>query len=80
MTEYIGYFIIAFFGIYYFVFIICLIYFSIKEEWFCKNQLPEWKENLIQYYLHWKKRGKYQSIDNYVPEIDLTIENLDDII
>ena len=80
MIEYIGYFIIAFFGIYYFIFIICFIYFSIIEEWFCKNRLPEWKDKIVIRYLNWKERHKYQSIDNYVPEIDFTVERLDDII
>ncbi len=80
MIEYIEYFILTFFGLYYIVFFITLIYYIIQEEWFCKNRLPEWKEKIVHSYLNWKERHKYQKIDDYVPEIDFSIERLDDII
>tara|TARA_Y100000389_G_C16987282_1_gene283167 strand:- start:76 stop:318 length:243 start_codon:yes stop_codon:yes gene_type:complete len=80
MIKYFGYFFLTFFGIYYFVFFICVIYLCIEEEWFCKNQIPEWKERMIRSYLNWREGYKYQRIDDYVPEIDFNVERLEDII
>ena len=87
MVDYAGYFLLSFFGIYYFIFIVCLIYFMIAEEWFCRNRLPGWwdkiKQNISRCYLYiisYKERCKYEKIIEFVPEIDFDVERLYDII
>ena len=80
MIESFGFYYLMFFVIYYIIFIIILIYNIIKEEWFCKNRLPEWKGNIKRFCLNCKEKHKYEKINDYVPEIDFNIERLDDII
>ncbi len=87
MQNIIEYVLFVFFAIYYIVFFITLIYYMIEEEWFCKNYLPELRENIKEkitntylYIKTWRERKKYQKIDEYIPEINFKIEKLDDII
>lgn len=87
MQNIIEYILLIFFGTYYIVFFITLIYYMVEEEWFCKNYLPELRENIKEkitnaylYIKTWRERKKYQKIDEYVPEINFKIEKLDDII
>jgi hypothetical protein len=56
--------VLFFFFIYYITFYIVLIYHIIKEEWFCENRLPVWREKLRLKIKKWRYTNLNDNEDN----------------